>query len=93
MVILKDEIEVLRLQSGERVGEMALLDDEPRSATIVADNDVLVLKLSRRDFEKVLQLYPEVMLGLYFILVKKIRMDLDQQVKAVRAQEQVKQVF
>jgi phosphoserine phosphatase RsbU/P len=91
VVILKDEIEVLRLQSGEWVGEMALLDDEPRSATIVADNDVLVLKLSRRDFEKVLQLYPEVMLGLYFILVKKIRMDLDQQVKAIRAQEQVKQ--
>jgi sigma-B regulation protein RsbU (phosphoserine phosphatase) len=91
VVILKEDVKVLYLEKGDWVGEMALLDDEPRSATIAADTDVLTLKLLRKDFDKVLGSYPEVRRALYRILVKKIRLDLDKQVKAIQAQEQVKQ--
>lgn len=68
-MILKEDVKVLYLEKGDWVGEMALLDDEPRSATIAADTDVLTLKLLRRDFDKVLGSYPEVRRALYRILV------------------------
>ena len=37
---------------GEYVGEMALLNDDPRTATVTATKDVECFKLSRADFVK-----------------------------------------
>jgi lysophospholipid hydrolase len=43
---------------GARVGEFALLTDEPRSATIVAIRDSFLLKLSRAHFTDLVERYP-----------------------------------
>jgi CRP-like cAMP-binding protein len=44
-----------RLGAGDFFGEMALLDDAPRSADVVADGEVLVMTISRSAFGKLLK--------------------------------------
>jgi CRP-like cAMP-binding protein len=43
---------------GEAIGEMSLIDEEPRSASVIALTAAQVLKLSRDDFLAVLGSYP-----------------------------------
>jgi signal transduction histidine kinase len=40
--------------AGEFIGEMALIDDLPRSATVVALSEVRLLKITREDFQQLL---------------------------------------
>src|SRR5689334_17952545 len=47
-----------RLRAGDFFGEMALLDDSPRSADVVADGDVLTMTISRSAFGKLLRSEP-----------------------------------
>lgn len=54
-----DEVVVNELARGELVGEMALLTDEPRSATITAQRDSHVLFLSAEAFTRVVQTHPQ----------------------------------
>lgn len=48
---MQDLVTVTR---GNTVGEMSIIDQQPRSATCIAKEDSLVLVLSRNDFEKIL---------------------------------------
>ena len=50
----------VRIGPGEFVGEMALLGQHPRSATVVAETDVTVLVSSLREFSACLDGAPEV---------------------------------
>lgn len=89
--ILRDGVPVLTLGPGDCVGEMALLDDEPRSATIVASSDIVTLRLTRDDFQRAFDFNPAVMRGMYHILTHKLRIDLDVHLHSVREQEQINQ--
>ena len=48
------------LGAGDAVGEMALLDGEPRSATVVMTSDGTVLTMPRREFRGVLDDIPAI---------------------------------
>lgn len=48
-------VEVHTLTTGDSFGELGLLKDEPRAATIFCQNDVYLAVLSREDFDKVLK--------------------------------------
>lgn len=48
------------LGAGDAVGEMALLDGEPRSATVVMTSDGTVLTMPRREFTGVLKEIPAI---------------------------------
>ena len=79
-VILDGQVSVLRkgrriarLGVGEAFGELALLSDAPRAATVVADSDVLTLCLSRRAFTKVLKTEPAVSVALLQTLAERLR--------------------
>ena len=58
---------------GEHVGEFALLDDSPRSATVQAKTDVLLLKLHRDAFHQVMATSAEAAGTLLRQLVQTIR--------------------
>lgn len=73
---------------GEYVGELALIDDSPHSATVRAKTDVILLKLHRDDFHQVLSTSPQVASGLLWILGQKIKQDTVYRIAAVRQQEQ-----
>jgi len=57
-----------QLGPGKVIGEMSLIDKEPRSATAIAKNDVSFLVLTRRDFEVVVDENPR----LAFRFVKQL---------------------
>ena len=58
---------------GESFGELALLDDKPRSATVTAMEPTTVLLLDKAQFLAELRTYPEIGLALIPVLVQWIR--------------------
>ncbi|RMH14822.1 MAG: GGDEF domain-containing protein [Gemmatimonadetes bacterium] len=67
------DYELARLGPGEVFGEMALLNDMPRSATVQAVGDVELLVLEKDDFRKVIEESPAVALKLLEVLSLRIR--------------------
>ncbi len=58
---------------GSVLGEMALLDDLPRSATMTAVDDVAALLLPVWDFRTTLQSHPNIALKLLGVLSRRLR--------------------
>ncbi|MGN6380404.1 MAG: Crp/Fnr family transcriptional regulator [Gaiellales bacterium] len=61
------------MQSGDFFGEMSLIDGQPRSATVTAQTDVLVMVLPRSRFLKLLHSEPKVALALMTALSQRVR--------------------
>lgn len=71
--ILKGKDIIARLSSKDFFGEMAILDSEPRSASVIADTDITCLKISREDFTEILIDEHEIMLSIIKSLVQRLR--------------------
>lgn len=52
---------LIELGRGQTMGEMGLVTGEPRSASAVATRDALLARLSKADFDALLQQYPQAM--------------------------------
>lgn len=57
----------------EIVGELAMLDGQPRSATVAALDDTATVSISRRDFEKFVAERPEFLWKVVESLCEKVR--------------------
>src|SRR5579884_3709835 len=80
MVILSGEAEVKlpggrtrTLGPGDYYGEMALLDDQTRSATVVAKTDLRLAATARWEFKSFLAEHPEVAWRLLQTLSRRLR--------------------
>lgn len=62
-----------RLGAGEYFGEMALLDDAPRSADVVAEGEVVALSIDRAGFGKLLRAEPALAQALLRTLAARLR--------------------
>src|SRR5438034_7623884 len=58
--------------SGDSVGEMAVLTDEPRSATVRALRDSELVRLSRETFDQLLRRYPGAMMAVTRSIVERL---------------------
>ncbi len=58
---------------GEIFGEMALLEDQPRSASVLALEDLRLLKISHQDFQQVLGDNPPLGMSIMSILSTRLR--------------------
>jgi len=67
------EQEIGTAGTGEVLGEMALLDDMPRSATVTAVTDVTALLLPTWDFHAVLRNNPDIAIKLLGVLSRRLR--------------------
>lgn len=59
--------------AGEVLGEMALLDEQPRSATIIAEEDVTALVLPVWEFRSILRSQSDIALKLLAVLSRRLR--------------------
>ena len=71
--VLTDNDEIARLGKKECVGEMSILDSEPRSASVIAVTDVVLLKINQEDFYEMISERPEVAQGVITMLTRRLR--------------------
>ncbi len=69
----KGEKELVRLGIRDVFGEMAVLDSEPRSASVTAVEDAVLLKIGRDDFRDILIERPEIAMGVMKVLTRRLR--------------------
>ncbi|GAC1388870.1 MAG: hypothetical protein NVS4B12_12030 [Ktedonobacteraceae bacterium] len=67
------EKEINTVGAGEAFGEMALLDDHPRSATVTAVEDVAALLLPVWEFRGIIKAHPDIALKLLATLSRRLR--------------------
>jgi CRP-like cAMP-binding protein len=75
--------------SGEIIGEMALLEDRPRSATVVALDDVRTLSVERTALRKLLGEHPELAMSLMSTLSARLRSSDNDLDSVTRVEEQL----
>ena len=85
---LLEPVRVAELGAGETVGEMGLLDGEPRSATVVALEETSALELTAETLAAVLLQFPEVTRSLLHILSARIRSTDDLIVQAMQREKE-----
>ena len=68
-----NEIALNKVGAGEIVGEMSLLDHEPRSAGIVALEKTITLELKREDFMEIMKSQPDLALSVIRNLSSRLR--------------------
>ncbi len=67
------EVILSTMGKGDFFGEMSLIDDEPRSAHVIAMENSRLLVLRRDDFHRCLDTTPRIALGLLRALSKRLR--------------------
>ena len=58
---------------GEYVGEMAIISQEPRMASLVAQGDVRVLNIEQAQFEAILRERPDTSLAVMRVLCARLK--------------------
>jgi CRP-like cAMP-binding protein len=71
--VLSDDKEITRFGEKESVGEMSILDAEPRSASVFAVSDVVLLKIKQEDFYEMISERPEIAQGVIKVLTRRLR--------------------
>jgi hypothetical protein len=75
-VLLADdgqETEIARRKAGDAVGEMSIIGQEPRVATLAAAGDVRVLVIEQKQFEGILRERPETGLAVMRVLIARLK--------------------
>lgn len=71
--VLRDDQKLAELTEGDFLGEMALLEDLPRSATVVTTSPTRVLEMHRRDFSSVLDDAPHLARKMLATMAHRLR--------------------
>lgn len=83
--IIKADTEVLSFdEKGYCIGEIALIDNQPRSATVETVVPTQFLQITRHDFHEAMKREPLIGIGMFRVLNDKIRRDLEIQMDAIR---------
>jgi hypothetical protein len=68
--------DIARLGQGEVIGEMAMLDPAPRSASVTAVEDGLLFRIEKEAFDAVMADNPEVVQGVIRVLCRRLRKEI-----------------
>ena len=68
-----NEIELARRTTGEYVGELSIINREPRNATLIACGDVRTLSIDQKTFEGLIRERPEASIFIIQVLSKRLK--------------------
>ena len=71
--VTQDNKSIAILEGGHCIGEMALLDQEPRSAGATAIEDSILLKIDQEGFYELMASNPDIMRQIVRMLTKRVR--------------------
>jgi CRP-like cAMP-binding protein len=71
--VRKGDRKLAELGERECFGEMSVLDAEPRSATVAALSEAMLLKIGREEFKDILGERPEIAAGIMKVLSRRLR--------------------
>ncbi|MGH8875172.1 MAG: cyclic nucleotide-binding domain-containing protein [Acidimicrobiia bacterium] len=72
-VVRRKDRKIATLGKGDCFGEMAIIDGQPRSATVAVTADAVILEMHRRDFSYVLDRSPGFARRLLVVLSARLR--------------------
>ena len=72
-MVNKLEVEVNELGPGDLIGELAFIDQKPRSATVTALTDAQVIRLEYEEFKEMLDQSPKWLNKIIHTLTHKVR--------------------
>ncbi|STX28593.1 cyclic nucleotide-binding protein [Legionella beliardensis] len=75
------KITISEVGAGEILGELAIIDGLPRSASVIAIEPTETLTISEWDFKAQLQAYPEIALQLLPLIAQRLRHTQNQLIK------------
>lgn len=78
-----------RLESGSIFGEMAMVDDRPRSATVTTVTECCVLAVDQARFRELVKLHPEMATRIMSIMSQRLRRLVDEEVRRQRLEEEL----
>ena len=67
------DIELAILESGEFFGEMSLLRQQPRTATVTAREDCIVLRINADNLRSLLNQRPDILASIFILLSERMR--------------------
>ena len=73
------EIELARRTSGDYVGELSVINREPRNATLIACGEVRALSIDQKTFEGLIRERPEASLFIIQVLSKRLKEMIDKE--------------
>jgi len=87
-----EEINLSIAEPGELIGEMSMIEEIPRSASVQALQELLVLTISKANFMKVLNDHPKIAIRILQLFSKRIR-KVDERLEEVMTQNLIQRVF
>jgi CRP/FNR family transcriptional regulator, cyclic AMP receptor protein len=71
--VVRDDRTIARLRRGDFFGEISLLDQGPRTATVVADSSLRCLTLAGQDFRQIMEREPRLAVNIAAGLARRLR--------------------
>ncbi|MCX7032115.1 MAG: cyclic nucleotide-binding domain-containing protein [Spirochaetes bacterium] len=71
-IVEDNEVLLALLKPGDIFGEMALLENKPRSASAIANEDVTVMAVNKSNFERMVQTQPQLITKLTILLAERL---------------------
>jgi CRP/FNR family transcriptional regulator, cyclic AMP receptor protein len=71
--VVHGEQVIAHLSGGDIFGEMSLIDEQPRSASVIAEEPTDVALLSPRDFRAAIAEHPDIAMRVLYVLSKRLR--------------------
>lgn len=90
VLIVLEGAEIDRLAAGDLFGEMALVEDRPRSARAVARSESKLLRIRRDAFRSLVRESPDFVLHVMSIMSARLRRFIDEEVGRQRLEEQLR---
>ena len=84
LIVSKGNKQIATLQEGQYLGEMSLIESKPRSASVKALRQSVLLEINEMQFNEFLASEPKALLAMMRTLSGRIRNDLDKAVEEMR---------